>query len=256
MSTLLETRALTLHAGEQCVCQPLNLTVHPGEIWGILGANGAGKTTLLHSLARLHPVSSGEILLQQQPVTTWSRKAFAQQVGLLLQDSQDIFPSTVLETALIGRHPYASAWRGETAADHTLAERALAQVGLQDFAHREVHSLSGGERRRLALATLITQSPSVWLLDEPNNHLDLRHQYTLLGELITHIQQHNSAAMISLHDPNLAARFCSHVLLIGPAGSIRHGSVAEYLTAQHLSDLYGYPLRAITSAEHSVFIPI
>jgi len=254
LGTLLETRQLSLHAGENCVCQPLNLTVNVGETWGILGANGAGKTTLLHSLARLIAPSNGEILLRQQHLARWPRKAFAQQVGLLLQDSHDTFPSTVLETALIGRHPHCRVWQGETTEDQAIAEQALAMVGLQDFATREVQSLSGGERRRLALATLITQAPSVWLLDEPTNHLDLRHQYQLLDSLLAYVQTRQGATIMSLHDPNLAARFCSHVLLIGENGITQHGPAATLLTAATLSDLYGYPLQQIRVDQRSLFI--
>ena len=166
---LLESHNLDIRIGGQQICREANFEFRAGECWGILGMNGAGKTTLLHTLAGLRPPESGQICLNGQPLHHMSRRSIARQLGLMLQDTPDPFPATVLDTALIGRHPHLSRWQWESARDIEQAQAALEQVHLQGFEHRQVNTLSGGERRRLALATLLVQAPAMLLLDEPTN---------------------------------------------------------------------------------------
>ncbi len=174
---------VSLRIGTVDVCHALDVTFNPGECWAILGRNGTGKTTLLHTLAGLRATDNGSILLDGAAIEQLPRRRIAQHVGLLPQDSHDPFPATVLETALLGRHPHLSPWAWESAEDRALARAALAQVGLVDWDARTLATLSGGERRRVALATLLTQDPDILLLDEPTNHLDLHHQVALLDLL-------------------------------------------------------------------------
>ena len=110
----------------------------------------------------------------------YRRLHLARKVGVLFQDSQDTFPATVKETVLAGRYPYQSFWPPEQRADLDLADMALAQLNLSLMQARQVDTLSGGERRRLAIATLFLQDPVLWLLDEPTNHLDFHHQIQIL----------------------------------------------------------------------------
>lgn len=114
---------------------PLNLTIEPGQSWGVLGPNGAGKTTLLHTLAGLHAPRSGEVRLGDQPLSQLRRRHIARRLGLVFQDRQDGFPASVLETVLIGRHPYLSPWQMEGADDYARAEAALERL---DVAHLRV----------------------------------------------------------------------------------------------------------------------
>src|SRR5690554_7187687 len=111
---------------------PLNVHIQSGQIWGVLGPNGAGKTTLLHTLAGLLPSRSGQVLLNETPLAELKRRTVAQQLGLVFQDRQDSFPATVMETALIGRHPWLSPWEAEGHEDQQRAQQALAAL---DVAH-------------------------------------------------------------------------------------------------------------------------
>ena len=135
------------------------------------------------------------------------------ELGLLTQTTEDPFPSTVLDTVLIGRHPHIDFWRWESDADRELARTALAAVGLATFADREIATLSGGERRRVAIATLLAQNPDVFLLDEPINHLDPHHQIDVL-RLLRAQADAGHAVVMSLHDAGLAARFADRVLML------------------------------------------
>ena len=233
----------------------LNLNFAAGQSWGILGPNGVGKTTLLHTLAGLKAAHSGQTLLQQQPLKQLSRKQIAQQLGLVFQERQDSFPATVLETVLMGRHPWLAPWQQEQALDLQLAQQALAALDCQALAPRLLSSLSGGERQRVAIATLMTQNPAIWLLDEPTNHLDLQHQMQVM-RLLTAQAHSGKTVIMCLHDLNLAARWCSHVLLLYPDGRARWGESQQLLQVDTLTELYQQPLTSTLVEGHHVFIPL
>lgn len=253
---ILSTQGLHTSIAGKTVCRDLQWEIRPGECWAMLGGNGVGKTTLLHTLAGLRPCSRGEVLLNGTPLHTLPRRRSAQQIGMLFQESSDAFPATVLETALAGRHPYLKLLQWESARDRQLARDALQQLELAQMQERLVTTLSGGERRRLAIATLLTQNPPIALLDEPVNHLDLRHQIQALNLIQQRCQQEGKSALITLHDINLAARYCSHAMLMFGNGEILWGESAELLQTPHLERLYHHPLRRICNQEQEcAFLP-
>jgi iron complex transport system ATP-binding protein len=252
---ILETRDLSLSIGGKLICKNLNLQIQAGERWGTLGVNGVGKTTLLLALAGMKAPHSGSVFLQGRPLSELTRRNAAQTCGVMFQDSDDAFPASVLETALIGRHPHLRAWEWESAADEAIARAALQAVGLAGLELRATNTLSGGERRRLALATLLTQDPALMLLDEPVNHLDLHHQIDALELLTRQVTQHGKTLLMVLHDVNLAARYCDAVLLLFGDGEVLQGATREVLTLENLTRLYGHPVRSVETAEGILFYP-
>ncbi|MCL7931377.1 ABC transporter ATP-binding protein [Halomonas llamarensis] len=234
---------------------PLNLTVEPGQSWGVLGPNGAGKTTLLHTLAGLKSPRSGHVKLADEPLAQQRRRHIARQLGLVFQDRQDGFPATVLETALMGRHPYLSPWQMEGADDYARAEQALERLDVAHLHDRLVNTLSGGERQRVAIATVLTQAPSIWLADEPTNHLDLHHQSAVMA-LMAEQAREGQAVMMCLHDLNLAARWCDHILLLYPNGDACWGPKEQMLVPSALEDLYRQKLTVVEVEGAPVFVPI
>jgi iron complex transport system ATP-binding protein len=234
--------------------QPLNFTLEPGQVWGILGPNGAGKSTLLHTLAGLRPPRDGSVHLGGRPMTEWKRQQISQQLGLVFQDQQDGFPATVLETALIGRHPWLSPWQMESGEDERRARAALDALDVGHLKDRLVNTLSGGERQRVAIATVLTQNPDTWLLDEPTNHLDLHHQVSVL-KLLTEQARGGRSMFMCLHDLNLAARWCDHILLLFPEGEACWGPASEMLVPPALERLYGQQLITVEADGAPIFVP-
>lgn len=252
---LLQTKGLSLNIGGKQVCDALEFMIEPGQRWAMLGRNGIGKTTLLHTLAQLHPADNGVVLIGDQQSKQLSKQRIAQYMGILFQKQEDAFPSTVLETALIGRHPYLGAWQWESAQDQKIALDALTQLQLDPLVEREVSTLSGGERQRLALATLLTQQPKLLLLDEPTNHLDIHQQMSVLEQLKTWSKEHTRGLMMTLHDLNLAWRFCSHALLLFGHGEVVSGNLDEVLTEENLERLYLHPIQKIEGEWGQTYLP-
>jgi iron complex transport system ATP-binding protein len=252
--TRLTVNGLDIQVGERLLCQSVNLELVAGQCWAILGGNGSGKTTLLHTLTGLLPHTSGTIQLNDSPIEKLPRRAIAQQLGLLLQESHDPFPTTVLETVLSGRHPHLGRWQHEGDEDFAIARNTLAMVDLAGMEQRMVQTLSGGERRRLAIATLLTQTPPLLLLDEPLNHLDLHHQQKLLLQLRQLAAEGRTVIMV-LHDPNQALRYCDHALLLYGDGKWESGICEEMLSVERLSRLYQHPMRMLQQGEERLFIP-
>jgi iron complex transport system ATP-binding protein len=248
MSALLATQSLSVSVGDHRVCEDLNWSVEAGQHWAILGRNGAGKSTLLHTLAGLHASQHGTIVVDGLPAHGTSPKELAKVRGILPQRQLDPFASTVLETVLVGRHPHLDRWDWESNEDRRIALAALEQVGLHDFAQRDVLTLSGGERQRLAIAQLLTQQPRLMLLDEPLTHLDLNYQVAVM-ELMKHQVAAGAAVVSVLHDPGFAARYCDHALLLFGTGTWLAGPAEEVLTAQNLSCLYGHTLHELTDQD-------
>jgi iron complex transport system ATP-binding protein len=249
---LLEVRDLALRVPGRTLCAGLSFAVRAGECWVVVGPNGAGKTTLVHTLAGLRPPAAGSVLLDGVPLGAHPARERARRIGLVPQDSVDAFPDTVLEIALAGRHPHLSRWRTEAARDVAIARAALAAVGMQDAADRDAQTLSGGERRRVAIAMLLAQDPPVMLLDEPTHHLDIAHEVRTL-DLLAARARAGHAVLMTLHTLTLAARHATHALLLDGAQA-HAGPAAELLTAPRLSALFGQPLVAVGSGSATAFV--
>jgi iron complex transport system ATP-binding protein len=253
--TLLEARALAVEIAAKTVCAGLELRVVPGERWAVLGVNGVGKTTLLRTLAGLRAPGAGEIVLDGRPLAALSGRERARRRGMLFQSEHDEFEARVLEAVLAGRHPHVTSWAWESAADIAAARTALERVALAGFDERRLGSLSGGERRRVAIAALLAQDPALLLLDEPTSHLDLHHQVAILDLLTASASHHAKAIVMSLHDVNLAARYCTHALLLFGGGRTEQGPVPAVLEPATLSRLYAHPVDRIDGPRGPVFAP-
>jgi len=254
--SLLHTEKLQVSIGNTRVCNDLNIECQAGEVWGILGRNGKGKTTLLHTLAGLLEADSGEIFIKQNNLNDLSRKKIAQQLGVLLQHHDDIFPSSVIETVLTGRHPHINQWQWESNADREIACRALDTVQLSDLTQRPVNQLSGGERQRVSIATLITQNPNIMLMDEPNSHLDLKYQIQLLDYMCNDARENNKSILMTLHDLNLTVRYCDKLILLLGDGKVLAGKTSDLLQEDNLQLLYDYPIQRIDTENYPLFIAL
>ncbi|MDF9909297.1 UNVERIFIED_ORG: iron complex transport system ATP-binding protein [Pantoea brenneri] len=226
----------------RALLQPLSLTFPPGKVTGLIGHNGSGKSTLLKMLGRHHAASSGEVLLNQQPVGRWNSKAFARQVAYLPQQLPAAEGMTVRELVAIGRYPWHGALGRFGQEDRDRVEDAIAQVGLNAFAGRLVDSLSGGERQRAWLAMMVAQNSRCLLLDEPTSALDIAHQVEVLALIKALSQQRGLTVIAVLHDINMAARYCDHLVALRQGAMIAEGDAEAIMQPEVLGAIYGIPM--------------
>ncbi len=250
---LFSSEDLRVSVAGRTLVDALAFEIGPGELLAVLGQNGAGKTLTLHTLAGLRRPASGRALLRGRDVAATDRRQTARQLALLPQRVDDIFPATVLDTAMIGRHPHIGRFQWESGRDTAIARDALAAVGLQRLARRDVLTLSGGERRRLAIAQVLTQQPDVYLLDEPTNHLDPQHQLDAL-RLFRARADAGAAVVASLHDVNLAVRYADRCLLLYGDGRWDLGATRTVLDEKRLSTLYATPMDGFDWRSMRLFI--
>ncbi len=251
----LTTKSLRVTVADRTLVDDLDFELAAGEVVALLGRNGAGKTLLLHTLAGLRDPAAGDLGLAEQAIDALGRQELARCLVLMPQHADDVFPATVLETALIGRHPHIDRFAWETAGDVQKARDALAAVDLAELESRDVSTLSGGERRRLAIAQCLTQEAPLMLLDEPTNHLDPQHQLDAL-ELFRHLANQGRGLLMALHDVNFAARYADRCLLLYGDGSWETGQARDVLTPDRLEALYGTPMQALPWQDRQVFVPI
>ena len=210
---MLKTQQLGISAGQRSLITGLNWQVKRGEFWCVLGKNGAGKTSLLHTLAGAATPTQGSVLLSGQNIAALDTLTLSRRRGLLLQSYSDVFHESVFNVVAIARTPHRSGAQWDTAADTAAVRLALQCVNLEEKMNSDITQLSGGERQRVGLAALIVQSPDLLLLDEPTAHQDVAYQLKTMNLLRDLAQKH--AVIASCHDINQAARFATHVLLLG-----------------------------------------
>lgn len=239
MSARLQTRGLDIEVAGKMLVRQLDLDLAGGAFVSVLGTNGAGKTLLLHTLAGLRN-APGSVQLNAAELHSLSRREVARRLGLLLQIHEDAFPVSVMDSVLLGRFPHLSLLRWPGHEDRELVREALRRCDLDGFEERLLATLSGGERERVALATLMVQDPDIWLLDEPMNHLDPHHQIAVLGELAA-VAARGRLVVTTVHNPALAMRFADHALLLYGDGNWEFGAVTDMLEPERLERMYRTP---------------
>jgi iron complex transport system ATP-binding protein len=244
------------------ILDDVGVVAPPGAVTGLLGPNGSGKSTLLRVLAGVqqagratsqpdggHPASSSA----PGPTTTFAeadlralpRRERARVLALVEQDAGTDLPLSVLDAVLLGRIPHRSLLAGDSDADRAAAHTALATAGAQDLADREVGTLSGGERQRVHMARALAQEPRLILLDEPTNHLDIAAQLHAM-RVLRDLAADGVTVVAALHDLNLAASTCDHLVLLDQGRVVAAGPVGEVLVPEVLEPVYGVRVDVLT----------
>ncbi|GAA1736736.1 ABC transporter ATP-binding protein [Brachybacterium phenoliresistens] len=249
MTTSLIGEDLDLRYGRAPVVHGVSLSLRPGAVTALLGPNGSGKSTVLRTLARLHPLTGGEVRMEgeegQRSTALLSAKELATALTLFSQSRTCPQGLSVREVVAFGRHPHRRRFAGLGDADRAAIDRAMELTGISGFAARGVSELSGGEMQRVWLASCLAQDTGIVLLDEPTNHLDLRYQIETLDLVRGLAEDHGTAIGIVLHDLDHAARIADQVVLLRAGRVHAAGSVHEVLTSQHLSEVYELPIDVV-----------
>ncbi|MFG1921316.1 energy-coupling factor ABC transporter ATP-binding protein [Cryptosporangium sp. NPDC048952] len=185
----------------------VDLVLKKGERVALLGPNGAGKTTLVLHLNGIHTAGAGSVTVAGMPVVKENLTEIRRRVGIVFQDPDDqLFMPTVAEDVAFG--PANLGLRG-TALQERVTE-ALTAVGMQDFADRAPHHLSFGQRRRVAVATVLAMRPEILVLDEPSSNLDPASR----RELAQILQSLDVTLLMVTHDLPYALELCPRAVLL------------------------------------------
>lgn len=239
---MLQLHNAGIQLGEYQALTQINFSLKAGEFVGILGANGAGKTTLLATLAGdLHP-DHGTATLDGQPLGSINPRTLAQRRAVLSQTPTLNFDLSVHEVVAMGAYPWPELSPAEL---ETRINHCLTEADAQHLLQRRFPTLSGGEALRVQFARLLLQisaddqrTERYLLLDEPTANLDPRHQAQILSVARKLSEQGSTGVIASLHDVNLAARWCDRLVLLHHGHIVAQGTPIDTLTPANLAKLY------------------
>lgn len=228
-------------AGARPIVQEVSITIAPGEVFGLIGPNGSGKSTLLRLIAGLLPRATGEVRLDDQPVTRISRREIARRLAFVEQQADTDEALTVRDAVELGRTPWLTALRPFGPMDREIVDQALAAIGMAHMDRARWTTLSGGERQRVHIARALAQRPRLLLLDEPTNHLDIHHQLALL-RLVNRLPV---TVIMALHDLNQAMG-CDRIGVMAAGRLVACGPPETVLTPAQLSQTFRVGATALT----------
>ncbi len=243
------------YPGGEEILRGVSLRAEGGVRLGLVGPNGAGKTTLLRLAAGLLRPSVGEVHLGGRPISAYGRLEVARLIGWVPQEIETTFGFSAGEIVLMGRYPHMGAFGFASSRDRDIAERCLAEVGIERLADRPFRTLSGGEKRRAIIASALSQEPNVLLLDEPAAALDLAGQVALAG-ILNRLRAKGLAIVVVTHDLNFAARTSDRIVLIKAGAIAAEGDPHTVLTEDGLKELYGARVRVERSAADGLPVAI
>jgi iron complex transport system ATP-binding protein len=236
---MIEVDSISFRYHEDWVLEDVSFRVEKGEFVGVIGPNGSGKTTLLKILYRLLSPQKGEILFELVSMKKMDRTDIAKRIAVVAQETQLLFPFTVLETVLMGRSPYLGHLMFESEKDLEISKKAMVWTNLFPFSERPMDELSGGERKRVFIARALAQEPEVILLDEPTANLDIHHQMDFLNLILTLNRERGLTIVMASHDMNIASEFCDRLILLQGGRIYKMGTPEEVITKENIENVYG-----------------
>ena len=241
---MLEVKNLSAGYDAADIVHNINFKVEKGESLCILGPNGSGKSTLLKAIARIINYK-GIVTLNGSDIASLPRKELAKKIALLGQTSAMFFPYTVYETVSMGRYAYSQGFmKNLCAKDKVVIDNTLKQLDIWDIKNHMIDELSGGTLQRVFLARTLAQTPDLILLDEPANHLDLKHQIELIKFLKSWTAENNKTLIGVFHDLNLARLFGDTAVVLDDGKIAADGTIEEVLNSEALQKVYGIDIRA------------
>jgi len=226
---MIEVQNVSFGYGKEPVLRESSCRMNNGEVTGLIGPNGAGKSTLLRLMARILKPQSGSVLVDETDAAAYQAKAFARQLAFLPQ-SRPTPALSVYSVVNLGRFAHGKG-------DREAVEKAIHAAGLDDFAHRDVRTLSGGQRQMAYLAMLLAQeSPNV-LLDEPFTHLDVGAQLDV-AQVIRHMRDEGKCVVVVVHDLNMLEQVCDRAVLIDNGKIAFDGSAEDCLRSDALQNAF------------------
>lgn len=242
---LFSIRGLGVTVPGRRLLDDLTLDLPAGGMTALIGHNGSGKSTLLRVLARQIAPSGGSILFEGQPLAARPARDHARRLAFMPQTTPPAEGMSVRELVALGRFPWVGTLGRFGAADRAATQAAMDECGVAPLAGRLVDTLSGGERQRAWLAMMVAQAAGTLLLDEPISALDIAHQVEVLALVRRMCVVQGRSAVVVLHDINMAAGFCDHIVALKGGRLAMQGGPEALMNAEVLSAIYGLPMEVL-----------
>ncbi len=249
---ILRVQGIKFHYPGRPVLDDASFTVEKGEVLAVLGPNGTGKTTLLKCLNRILAPAAGMISIGDETISSLSRNALAQKIGYVEQQRAGS-RTTVFNAVLLGRKPYIR-W-DITQNDIAIASQVLEPLGLSEYALRYLDELSGGELQKVVIARALAQEPQILLMDEPTSSLDLKNQLELIDLIRRISRERGIAAVVAMHDLNLALRFADRFILLKDKTIFAAGG-PDIMSPETIESVYAVPVVIAKHNGNRVVVPI
>ncbi len=225
------------------VLKDITMDLSGAKFVSIMGPNGVGKSTLIHCMNKILKPTSGSVMLDDREVNDITIKEMATIIGYVPYSANDTFPLTVVDTVLMGRHPY-SKW-GTLDSDLDIVYDTLKRLGISHLAMRSFNELSAGQHQKVMLARGLVQEPKILLLDEPTSNLDVRHQLDVTKMLRDLAHEKEILVIMISHDINIAAKYSDEVIMMHDGSIFAVGSPNEVITPDNLRIVYGVEAKVI-----------
>jgi iron complex transport system ATP-binding protein len=249
---ILDVKDIRIGYNGRMVLQGLDFAVDRGQVLTILGPNGVGKTTLLRCINAMLKPKTGAVLVEDADVFRMRAGDIAKHLGYVAQRNE-AGRMTAFDAVLLGRKPHMR-WK-ISEADLRKVDAALKQLELEHLALRHIDAMSGGELQKVCIARALVQEPSVLLLDEPTSSLDLKNQLEILRTIRHVVHEHKLAAVMTMHDLNMAFRFSDAFVFIKDGKIFCCGQNAE-LTPAMIQEVYGVPVDILRHQGQTVVVPL
>ncbi len=256
MSHLMEMLEGTFsYNGNDNIFEDISFEVDKGDIFCILGANGTGKTTLIKCLNGLMKLNSGKVLFNGKDIYSFNRSQIAKNIGYIPQIHNSTFSFTILDVVLMGRAPHIDTFSSPSKKDIKIAENSLKSLNIYHMKDKPYTEISGGEQQLVFIARILTQEPSVLLLDEPTSHLDFGNQIRTLN-IIEKLAKNGLSVIMSSHFPDHAFISANKVAIIKGKEFIDIGTPDDVITQENMEKAYGIKVKIVDIAQRTACIPL
>ena len=245
---MLELNRISAGYGKQTVLDGISVDFEKGKLTSIIGVNGGGKSTLLKAILGILPLSGGEITIDGENLLTMSRNEIAKKIAYLSQ-GKNTPDMTVMQMVLHGRFPYLSYPRRYSSHDREVAIKAMETVGVAEFAHKPLYSLSGGMRQNAYIAMALAQDTDYILLDEPTTNLDIAHQLELM-RLLKQLSDNGKGIVTVMHDLPLAFDFSDTLTVMNNGKIIAYGTPSEICESHIVEDIFGVKIKQVQKGKY------
>ncbi|MFI3267202.1 MAG: ABC transporter ATP-binding protein [Rikenellaceae bacterium] len=221
------------------VLKDVNFEMKRGELIALIGANGAGKSTLIKTLCGFIAPISGDLLFENDVLSSFSKKELAKKIGVVLTERNSEGGFTAFELVSLGRYPYTGFFGTLSSEDEKIIENALSLVGISHLKNRYISELSDGERQKVIIAKSIAQQCPIIILDEPTAFLDLKSKVEITSLLRDLAKKEGKCIIMSSHDLELSLQLSDKLFLISKNAPVVYGATETLVLEGRLNDIFG-----------------